>query len=121
MRLIKLGNEPIRTSAVEVARAAAAAEGREFTQPVISIADALVQVVETREEGMSLSDLRTSLRIIDALRADPAVAYMEEAEWKFLCARLEGHKFPFACSAFLKVVDAAMDAPEVDLHASKGT
>lgn len=72
---------------------------------IISIADP--------DRGMNLAEMRQGIKVLDALEAGSDTEFeLENAEWEYLCAKIQTFRWAVADPRFVALVDTILQAEE---------
>lgn len=63
--------------------------------------------------SMNLEDVRRGVKLLDMLDAAKDVVLLEDADWRFLRAKVEGAPYSVADKRILEIADAVIGAPEI--------
>lgn len=106
----------IKLRTVEIGQVA----GRDV--PAFKFAEGIKGLMEIKEGGLKLEELRQCLRIshqVDAATKAPrGYVLLEDKDWQYVSKRLHEHVFPFAVDAFEQLADAVEQAEVFDPNAA---
>lgn len=96
-------------------------DGMPPSQPwMFDFADAIPQILEAKQGGMKMDEMRRVNRIIDAIEYARAnnrnFVYIEEEDWVYTRDRVSDNEWPFAHKAFEALADAVINAEQIDLN-----
>lgn len=81
-----------------------------------------LRMVEVYPEGITVSQMRSALRVITALKkAGPtSLLVLEDADWEYLKTRAENFRFGLAAPEIVEMVDAVINAEPYEAPHLKG-
>ncbi len=85
-------------------------EGEEGVLDYKKMLKSIVQLPSDPRQGLSISDIRQAVRVLDGLEGNGAVLQLEDADYSFLKKKIENYKFGLAHKNILTFVDDVLNA-----------